>query len=161
MRFWSRVVGALTGASMIASAGVDQPKIVADAVGAANWMSKALSSSGYKADFSLNSLREVDRFFDEQAADGQATPGGLLSEQLGQRIFGLGAYVGEVIRRDCNGAWQGNDADPKAEINIEVKLKDGTVFWPVQRVMKRFKNGSEDGIYAYGSVLVENCSKKA
>jgi hypothetical protein len=31
-----------------------------------------------------------------------------------------------------------------------VRLPDGTTCWPVQRVMKRFKNGAEDGIAAYG-----------
>jgi hypothetical protein len=25
----------------------------------------------------------------------------------------------------------------------------GTVFWPMQRIMKRIKKGPEDGIYAY------------
>ncbi|HLI22272.1 MAG TPA: hypothetical protein VKV32_14190 [Stellaceae bacterium] len=67
----------------------EQPHIVSDALGASEWMAKALSSSGYKADFSLESLHEIDRFFDEQAPAGKARPRGLLSEQLGQRIFGL------------------------------------------------------------------------
>ncbi|HEX4192517.1 MAG TPA: hypothetical protein VHY80_05440 [Stellaceae bacterium] len=142
-------------ASLSGSAMAGQPQIVTDALGAAEWMSKALASSGYKADFSVESLREVDRFFDEQAPGGKPRPRGLLSEQLGQRIFGLGSYVGEVIRRQAGGEWQGNDADSQAEINVAVKLKNGSLIWPVQRVMKRFKNGSEDGIYAYGIVLLE------
>ena len=32
-------------------------------------------------------------------------------------------------------------------------LPDGSSIWPVQRVMKRFTNGSEDGIAAYGAAL--------
>ena len=44
-----------------------EPKIVTDALDAAEWMAKALSSSGYKADFTLDSLKEVDRFVDDQA----------------------------------------------------------------------------------------------
>jgi hypothetical protein len=42
-----------------------QPKIVQDAVALADQISRALSQSGYNADFSLESLKEVDRFFDE------------------------------------------------------------------------------------------------
>lgn len=131
--------------------------IVNDAQGAAEWMAKALSSSGYRADFSLGSLREIDRFFDDQAPSGHVRSGGLLSEQLGQRIFGLGVYTGEVLRRQCGGAWQGNDADPNAEINVALKLANGSLIWPVQRAMKRFKNGAEDGIFAYGVAI---CGEK-
>jgi hypothetical protein len=115
------------------------------------WMATALSSSGYAADLSPASLREIDRFFDEQSRRGKARPGGLLSRELGQRLFGIGAYVGEVIRRARGGEWIADDHDPEAEVNVAVRLTDGTILWPVQRVMKRFKNGPEDGIAAYGT----------
>ena len=127
-----------------------EPKIVVDAKASAEWVSSALSSSGYKADFSIESLKEIDRFFEEHAPNGKPLPGGLLSENVGSRLFAVGSYVGEVIRRQYGGAWNGNDSDPQAEINIELKLKSGTVLWPVQRTLKRFKNGSTEGIYAYG-----------
>jgi len=52
--------------------------------------------------------------------NGQALPGGLLSEQLGNRIFSVGGYVGEVLRQPKSGTWVGNDADPQTEINIEL-----------------------------------------
>jgi hypothetical protein len=131
-----------------------EPQIVKDAVEAAEWMAKALSSSGYKADFTLDSLKEVDRFVDDQAPGGNPKPGGLFSDHLGTRIFALGAYVGEVIRRQDEGQWRGDDSDPKGEINLAVQLKSGTVFWPMQRIMKRIKNGPEDGIYAYGFIML-------
>ena len=76
-----------------------------------------------------------------------------MNEGLGQRIFGLGSYVGEVIRRDVGGTWNGDDADPAAEVNITLVLDDGSVIWPVQRVMKRFKNGREDSLVAYAAAL--------
>jgi hypothetical protein len=127
-----------------------QPKIVQDAFASADQISRALSQSGYNADFSLESLKDVDRFFDEQATSGKAKPGGLLSQQLGARLFALGSYVGEVIRRHNGGQWQGDDNDPQGEINIAIRLANGTILWPVQRVMKRFKNGAEDSIWVYG-----------
>jgi hypothetical protein len=130
-----------------------QPKIIEDAIALSNQISRALSQSGYEADFSLESLKEIDRFFEEQAVDGRAKPGGFLSQELGARVFALGAYVGEVIRRHHGGQWQGNDEDAQAEINLAVRLNSGTIIWPVQRVMKRFKNGSEDGIWVYGAVI--------
>jgi hypothetical protein len=69
-------------------------------------------------------------------------------------MFALGAYVGEVVRREAGGQWEGDDNDPEAEMNLAVQLNDGTIFWPIQRVMKRLKNGAEGGIYAYGATLV-------
>jgi hypothetical protein len=59
-----------------------QSKIVSDALASAEWISRALSQSGYKADFTLESLKQVDRFFEEQAENGQPKAGGLLSQQL-------------------------------------------------------------------------------
>lgn len=41
--------------------------VVADAKSAASWIADALSSSGYRADFSPQSLWEVDRFLAEQS----------------------------------------------------------------------------------------------
>jgi hypothetical protein len=116
----------------------------------ADWIARALSSSGYRADFAPPSLWEIDRFFDEQSQNGAARAGGLLSSSLGQRIFALGSYMGEVVRRELGGTWSGDDNDPEAEINVELQLPDGTRCWPVQRAMKRFKNGAEDGIAAWG-----------
>jgi len=130
-----------------------QSKILNDALASAEQISMVLSQSGYRADFTLESLKQVDRFFEEQVTNGKPKPGGLLSQQLGARLFALGAYVGEVIRRQNGGEWQGDDNDSRAEINIAVRLKDGTVFWPVQRIMKRFKNGAEDSIWPYGAAL--------
>jgi hypothetical protein len=132
------------------------PTLVEDIRTAADWIAKALSSSGYRADFSITSLKEVDRFFDEHSKNGQAVSGGLLSEQLGSRMFALGGYVGEVIRRTHGGHWQANDKDPEGEINIALVLPTGGLIWPVQRVMKRFKNGAEDDIYAYGMAMASD-----
>lgn len=122
-----------------------------DVIASAEWISQALQSSGYRADFSPQSLWEIDRFFDEHSQKGAAKSGGLFSQNLGQRLFGIGSYIGEVVRRSIGGEWVGDDSDPKAEINVELHLPDGTRCWPVQRAIKRFKNGQDDGIAAWGS----------
>jgi hypothetical protein len=122
-----------------------------DLASGSEWIAKALSSSGYRVDFSPQSLWEIDRFFDDHSKNGAAKPGGLLSQDLGSRLFAIGSYIGEVVRREIGGEWVGDDADPRAEINVELHLPDGARSWPVQRAMKRFKNGPEDGIAAWGS----------
>ncbi|WP_260581411.1 hypothetical protein [Sphingopyxis sp. PET50] len=127
--------------------------IVSDALVSADWIAKALSSSGYRADFTLASLEEIDRFFDEHAPHGVARSGGLLSEDVGSRLFAIGSYIGETLRRQLGGDWIGDDEDPQAEINISLKLADGSIIWPIQRAMKRFRNGPEDSIAAYGAAV--------
>jgi hypothetical protein len=145
-----RIAIAVLAAAGVGAAGAQESRIVRDVAAAAEWMAKALNSSGYRADFSITSLKELDRFFDEHSSDGKPKPGGLLSEATGQRLFGLGAYVGETIRRKSGGRWRGDDSDPEAETNVELVLEGGASLWPIQRVIKRLRNGAEDGIFAYG-----------
>ena len=124
-----------------------------DITKSAEWIATALSSSGYTADFSPKSFWELDRFFEEHSDNCNPKPVGLLAAERGSRLFAVGCYIGEVLRRNVGGEWHVNDNDPHAEINIELKLADDSVCWPVQRAMKRLKNGREDGIAAYGSAL--------
>jgi hypothetical protein len=131
-----------------------RPSIVRDAVEAADWMAKSLAGWGYKADFTLDSLKDVDRFIDEEAPGGKPKPGGHLSQQFGSHMFGLGAYVGETIRRLGDGQWEGNDRDAWPEVTLAVRLKSGAVLWPTQRMLKRFENGKESGLYPYGVVIL-------
>ncbi|WP_432837656.1 hypothetical protein [Dactylosporangium sp. CA-092794] len=127
--------------------------IVGDVRDAAEWVAAALTASGYRADFSPGSLWEIERFFDAEAPDGRPRPNGLLAQQLGPRLFALGSYVGEVVRRHVGGDWSGDDDDPAAEVDVCLELPDGKRIWPVQRVMRRFSNGPEDGLVAYGAAL--------
>jgi len=131
-----------------------RPSIVRDAVEAADWMAKSLAGWGYKADYTLDSLKDVDRFIDEEAPGGKPKPGGHLAQQFGSHMFGLGAYVGETIRRLGDGQWEGNDRDAWPEVTLAVRLKSGAVLWPTQRMLKRFENGKENGLYPYGVVIL-------
>jgi hypothetical protein len=64
---------------------------------------------------------------------GAAKPGGLLIQDLGYRLFAIGAYMGEVVRRNAGGEWVGDDNNPEAEITVELHLRNTTVCRPVQR----------------------------
>ncbi len=131
-----------------------KPTLLQDIMTSKDWVAKALNSSNYKADFSINSLKEIDRFFDEQN-----TPDGIINRNRGQILFALGAYIGEVIISAYGGEWLTDDNDPHGEVNIAVKLKNGSIIFPVQRAMKRYQNGKEDSIYDYGYVLGEKNAK--
>ena len=121
-----------------------------DAVAMAELISTALRSSGYAADFQPASLWEIDRFFDENARDGRPTSRGMLSKDFGRRMFALGGYLGEVVRRQLGGEWYGDDTAPRGEIDMELRVPGGGIIWPMERCMKRLVNGPEDGIAGYG-----------
>lgn len=130
-----------------------EPKIITDAREAGRWAASTLSQTGYDLDFSVASLREVDRFFDDQMVRGRIMLGSDLGRNPGRFIFALGSYVGEVVRRAGNGVWAGEWLDPLG-MKLEVRLAKGDRIWPIQRVYARFRSGPEDGIYVYGmSVL--------
>ena len=124
------------------------PTLMEDIPKAEQWLVEAMASSGYTLDGTIGSFRELDRFFEEQQR-----PGGLLDGKVGNKLFAIGCYMGQVLIAQLGGTWETDDSDPMGEINIAVHLSDGSTVWPVQRAMKRFENGAEDGLYAYGIVL--------
>lgn len=131
-----------------------KPTLGEDIHTACEWVVTALNSSGYKADYTLESMKEIDRFIDEQSGEN-----GIISRGRGKILFSLGCYVGETVIRLYGGKWHTDDNDPAGEINASVELDNGTTIFPMQRVIKRYQNGSEDGIYAYAYVLFSNKAK--
>ncbi|MER5373061.1 hypothetical protein [Streptomyces sp. NPDC002553] len=127
--------------------------LLEDVDASARWIARALKSSGYRADFSPASLRDVEQFMIDHSGAGTAVEGGLLATGLGSRLFALGCYVGETVRRALGGSWEADDGDPEGEINVKIRLPEGAVIWPVQRLMKRFENGPEDSVDGYGTAL--------
>ena len=126
-----------------------------DILSSSDWVVKALNSSGYKADYSLDSMKEIDRFFDEQN-----TPTGILSKNRGQILFALGSYVGQTAIKLYGGEWITDDDDPEGEIKITIRFNNGSTIWPVIRCMKRYELGSEESIYAYLAVIGQYLNKE-
>ena len=125
-------------------------ELLTDLQAAAEWASTFFRANDYVLDFSPWSLNEVDRLFDEHTSSGNAKPDGLFAEDLGIRVWALGAYVGEVFRRNAGGSWHLSPSDPDSEIDVEFHTSTGYICWPIQRVMKRMRNGAEDAIAPYG-----------
>ena len=83
-----------------------------------------LQSDGYEADFTPASLWEIDRFFDEQTRKGGPRAGGLLAKDTGLRLLDR-RYVGEVIRREVGGEWEGRRR--AGGEHVALRLADGVV----------------------------------
>ena len=122
-----------------------------------DWIAKAFAADKLKLDYSIRSFMEIDKFFAKHSKAGKAIPRGRLAQNLGAIVFSLGSYVGQTLIKNIPGAvWQTNDSDPEGEVNASVKLPDGTIVFPMQRIMKRFKNGAQDAVYVYGHHIAKD-----
>ena len=126
------------------------------------WIVKAFKADKLNLDYSIRSFIEIDNFFNKHTSNGKTKQGGRLSKGLGSIIFSVGSYIGNTIIKNVPGSvWVTDDGVPEDEINISVELPDKTIIFPVQRVMKRFKNGDEDSIYVYGYQLAKDFTGEA
>jgi hypothetical protein len=131
--------------------------VLEDVVKSAEDAAAALGALGYDADFSFESLMELERFMaDNVLPKGGAKPGSQLNGSFGGKLFMLGSYLGEVIRRKVNGAWRVDESDPDSTINVRVLSESGWAIWPMQKMIGRFSNGDEDNVWAYAQVVVSS-----
>lgn len=118
------------------------------------WLEDIMEASGYHADYSIESLKEIDRFIIEEDR-----AGGILSKDIGKTIFALGAYVGKVFIKEYGGHWITNDKDRKGEMKIIVELDNDISFMPVMSVMKYYSNHEETSLYVL-SLAIEQSSQE-
>ena len=125
-------------------------------------MAELLSDSGFQANYTLESLAEIDRLIDEHSDNGQANKGGLLAPEFlpvehrtKVRLFSLGCYVGEVLCRLLDGHWEFHPEHPDRPELWQVRLPSGSACYPINKVFKRFANGAEDGLYTFGAFTAE------
>ena len=89
-------------------------------------------------------------------------------------LYDLGCGDGRIViaaARRCGASAVGVDIDHqrlaectenarRASHGNATRLPDGTTLWPMQRVMKRFQNGSEDSVYTYGYTLTKDFTQE-
>ena len=101
--------------------------------------------------FTIPLTIEIDKFFYQNMSGNAPKRGGrLYASGYGSILFSIGAYVGETIIKNVPGSkWITDDSLEEGELVVSVILPDGSEIFPVEKVMKRFKNGPEDAIYPY------------
>ncbi len=100
-----------------------------------------------KLDYSPKSLETLDEFISKKFE-----PTG--SKSVGDSLLiGIGCYVGEVIIRNVGGHW---NTSGKPEIN---DVADIQAMFPIQKVVKRFRNGSVDSLLFYYATIARHSSK--
>lgn len=128
-----------------------------------DWIVKAFAGDNFSLNYTIDSFIEIDRFFIANMKGGKPKKGGRLAKKgYGPILFSIGSYVGETIIKNVKGTeWITDDNDPQGELNVSLKLPDGSILWPIQKVIKRFHNGSDDSIYPYGHSVTKEFTKQA
>lgn len=122
-----------------------------------DWIVRAFASDGYKLDYSFDSIMEIDRFFAANMSNGEPKKGGRFPKKgFGAILFSMGSYIGETVIHNIPGTeWITDDEDPQAELNVFLRLPNGVECSPIIKVFKRFQNGTEEALYPYVHMLVE------
>lgn len=131
-----------------------QQPLTEDLDKAAQWASENLEASGYQADYSLDSLKDLDRFFETERT-------GLLAEHedKGIILFTLGAYLGQVALKAYGGSWQADDKDPQAELHVTLVLANGQAFQPVQACISRYQYAKSQSLHTFVTKLGQLAAK--
>jgi len=107
---------------------------------AADMINPALEISGVKLDYSVASLKAVDRILAEMIQDGCTV------EQIPETLFGFGCYVGEVFVRHAGGQWRSASETGMEEVAgmpLVVQLGSESFCNPIGKVFKRVESGDE------------------
>ncbi|MFE5814700.1 hypothetical protein [Streptomyces sp. NPDC056479] len=104
---------------------------------AAEFVARVTARNRLPLDYSVASLRVVDFLIDG------LRKGGTGREQVRDTLFGLGAYVGEVLVRRAGAVWVDFDADQRDYFGqaVGVRMPDGRVWNPLGKVRNRFELG--------------------
>jgi hypothetical protein len=117
-----------------------------------------LTSFGVKADYTPASIVEIDGYLDEiygTTGEIKKNPNWQISKGEMNLIMAVGSYVGEVIRRAFGGQWS---YDPKENVVHACIALPGT--WrvlPINKVLKRLRNGAEDALHPLYTFAREKC----
>ncbi|MFF9240670.1 hypothetical protein ACF1AY_30350 [Streptomyces sp. NPDC014776] len=113
---------------------------------AAAFVARATARNRLPLDYSVRSLRVVD-FIVDGLRKGGAEP-----DRVAGTLFGLGAYVGEVLVRRAGAAWVDLDAEQRVYFGqaVGVRMPDGRVWNPLGKVLNRFSAGApEDSLQTF------------
>jgi hypothetical protein len=120
---------------------------------AASWAASMVGSRGVTLDGSVESLRILDMLVDDARDAIKGEP----NAPQAALLWALGAYLGEVLRNARGGSWQVGAFDDLDQFwGSSLFFADGLQVWPMQRLIKRFLNGPDDAIYAYGVAMTKS-----
>lgn len=113
---------------------------------ASAFVSRVTARNRLPLDYTVASLRVVDFLIDG------LRKGGAEREHVRGTLFGLGAYVGEVLVRRAGAVWVDFDDDQRAYFGqpVGIRMPDGRVWNPLGKIDNRFDSGDpEDSLRTF------------
>lgn len=111
-------------------------------VGVAEFVRRVTARNRLPLDYSVASLRVVDRITDGLRGAGPE------QGNVARELFWLGAYAGEVFVRSAGAEWVDFDRGQQELFGqlVGVRMPDGRVWNPIGKVAKRFVAGREESV---------------
>ncbi|WP_409239251.1 hypothetical protein [Streptomyces sp. PA5.6] len=108
---------------------------------AQGFVSRVTARNRLPLDFSVASLRIVDFLIDG------LRKGGRPRAEIAGTLFGLGAYVGEVLVRRAGAVWVDFDHEQRQFFgqSVGVRMPDGRVWNPLGKVVNCLERGGTNG----------------
>lgn len=101
---------------------------------------------GIRLDYSLESLGTIEGYLEENYPVSQGAGSAWPAVRVGVKIYYIGAYLGETLRRVHGGAWSFDEKDPLGQIRAEMRLGNGRSLRPIEIVMERIEDGKALGL---------------
>jgi hypothetical protein len=122
-------------------------------------------AAGFKKnlDYSESSIQLVEAICESLYADipknffTKLIQSGPSENKISQMAQMLGAYVGEVIRKNYGGSWALEEVGSQGK-TIVLNIGETKVF-PVAKLYKRLKNGPEDNVYHYYQLVTKDLAR--
>lgn len=112
----------------------------------ADFLARVAARHRLPLDYSVASLRVVDFI-----VDGLRRGSRQERERVSGTLFGLGAYVGEVLVRRAGAAWVNLDVQQRELFGqpVGIRMPDGRVWNPLGTVANRFVAGPEESAHTF------------
>ncbi len=113
-----------------------------------------LGQQGFRLDYSLASAARVDKLLDVFRDAGHTR------ETFGNALFGIGAYIGQLIVIHGGAVWV-NTSDVGYDVTafgspfVLSLAAGGVICNPIGKVYKRFENGEEDSLELFVHIMVD------
>jgi hypothetical protein len=124
-------------------------------------MASVLRKGRFGGTFTLRSLASLDRLIAEQGDDVDE-PGTLLApgdlpedRRTPVRLWSLGCYLGETLRRIYGGTWEVHPDFPRRPAFWRIAFPSGLHVYPVNQVFRRYFEGAEKSLVDFGKALRE------
>lgn len=125
-------------------------KMLEDLKASSEWIVERFRDMEIELDYSLDSLKHIDLFLNNEFTNGKPNVGSVVEGNVGGIVFALGSYLGEtIIKNSKDGIWIPNPEDVDDEINISIEINKQFVAWPMQKILKNIRNHEEISIYEF------------